>query len=228
MTFNPNAGSQKTYNMMLPDDPQAIPQSADLRTLSETEFDLSPLVDKGTIGYISGVWCDNSANDIAITIEVAGTYQRAIFPAGSQGYLPLLAPNNPKFRVYCDSVPGIQIPIIFHNIPLLPWLTYAGGIPVFTPAGINLNVTVAGPSLSQNVITLTGGNDSACGVNDALHYLLIQNNGANSITVNLIGLDATSDGITILAGGFYEKASGLANAVNVAGTLGEEVICYFG
>jgi hypothetical protein len=217
MTLNPNLGTQNVFNMTLPSAPVIVPQSADFRSTNEMEVDLSPLIDKGNIDFISGAFVDNSASGQPLTIQVAGSQQKVIWPAGFQGYLPLLAPNAPKFAVSCPVVPGVIIPIIFYNVPLLPWLTDT------TNSG-----SVSG-SLTDYSASLTGGDDVLVTAGQASNYFLLQNPAGNGpVTLNLAGGDATSSGIVIAAGGSYESAGGISNAINVSGTASDNVVCFAG
>lgn len=229
MTFNPQLGTQGVYNMTLPNNPVVVPQQADFRTTNSQEFDLSPLIDKGTMDFISGVWADNSGNAQALVITVSGTNQVAIFPAGAQGYLPLLAPDRPKFTASCATVPGVIIPILFHNIPLLPWLTFTGGIPVSGNPAFPVYTQAKPQTLVKSSVALTGGSDIAVVAGGAPNYLLIYNPVGNApVTVDPSGGDATS-GFQLLAGGSYEKAiSGITNQVTVKGTAAQSVEIWVG
>lgn len=225
--FNSNLGQQSVYNMVLPQAPVIIPQSADMRTASEVDFDFSQPLDNGFIDFISGAWVDNSANTLALTLQVAGSQQQVIFPAGCQGYLPLLAPNNPKFIASCASVPGVIIPIIFYNVPLLPYLINTAGQPVTISGTVTVNQ--AAHAITDRSLTLAAGDQILCAAGQANSYLIIQNpTGNGNISINIAGGDSTVHGIVIPAGGSYELTKGVTGAVHISGTATQNVIAFAG
>ena len=235
MTYNPNLGSQQVYNMTLPQAPLIIPQSADLRTADSVDFDLSPAIDNQTLDYISGAWVDNSANALPFTLTVAGSQQQVIFPAGAQGYLPLLAPNNPKFTGSCPSSPGLIIPIIFYNVPLLPYLINTAGLPVSDSVSITGTVDVARVGkayTNRSIANLSGSSQTLMAANAAREILIIQNVAANNIGVNLAGGTAaigTAGTITLPAGASLTlDNSPPVGAITIIGTANDDVTAFEG
>lgn len=231
MSVNQNLGSQQVFNMVLPNAPLIIPQSADMRTASEVEFDLSPLIDKQTLDFISGAWVDNSENAQALTLSVAGSQQRVVFPAYSQGYLPLLAPNSPKFVATCATAPGVIIPIIFYNVPLLPYLINTQGLPVTFSGTLTTKRTGLAYS-DRSIANLSGSSQTLMAANANREVLIIQNIAANSMGVNLSGGTAaigTAGTITLPAGASLTfDNSPPVGAITIIGTANDDVTAFEG
>lgn len=123
MTGNLNTSPLSVFNMTLSGNgPLVVPYVCDMRTVAEIDADLSALVANGNIDFISGAFIDNHASVELLTIRAAGSNQAIRVPAGFQAYMPILAPNEPKFIISAAGVPGVIIPIFFYNIPLLPYM----------------------------------------------------------------------------------------------------------
>jgi len=98
------------------------PNAVDFRVNTEVDIDLSQLTETGQVGFISGVYCDNSQGAQGITLQVIGSNQTVIFPAYSFGYLPIFVPNPPKFRVSTPVALGGFVNLFFHNTPIPPFI----------------------------------------------------------------------------------------------------------
>jgi hypothetical protein len=139
---NPNTNLQQVFNMTLSGKgPKVVPQMIDMRTASSVEVDLSPLIQNNNMDFISGFFFDNTENNEDLIVVSDGTNQRLVLPAGTQGYLPSLTPNNPKYIISAANIPGEIIPFYFYNIPLLPyiWPQGSGG-----GSGGNVNIEEVG------------------------------------------------------------------------------------
>lgn len=213
---NPQTGTQGVFNMVLPSAPMIVPQSIDLRSLTEVDVDLSQLVDNGTIDFISGAYVDNSANPVSLTIRVAGSNQLVTFSAGEQGYVPLLSPNQPKFFIETPTVAGVIVPIIFYNVPLLPYRWGAD------------NSSNNGATISEGSITLDGTNQILVNAGEASKYFILQCATNNGVNINIAGGDSTVSGIFLNNGQFYESINGIKNAITISGTSGDVIIFFKG
>lgn len=238
---NLQTGTQGVFNMVLPANPQVVPQYLDFTALSEIDVDLSQLVDNGTIDFISGVYVNNEFNSIRLYIQVYGSNQHITIPPYSQAYLPLLCPNAPKFRVYSDSVPGLIIETMFHNIPLLPIVyqtTPNSEVFVANPTWLTdaelratpVPITRTAPTITdRSIASLTGASQTLVTAGQASNYLIIQNPVGNAaIKINLAGGNAALSGMSILGGGSYELQNGCANAVTISGTATQAVTAFAG
>lgn len=119
-----NQPRMEIYNMMLPQmGPRAIPITVDHTSDDDVNIDLSALVRDGVVDYVSGAFIDNSENAAELILEVdGGTGQQVKVPANSQAYLPVLSVNPPKFISRTTATGGLYIPIIFYNVPMLPYV----------------------------------------------------------------------------------------------------------
>lgn len=227
----PSTPIQSVFNQTLSKlGPKVVPQNVDLTTASGLELDLSPLVQNGNIDFVSGAWVDNSANDQVLNIAVAGSKQNIIVPANTQGYFPMLSPNNPIFTFSCATSPGLIIPVIFYNIPLLPYMWNAStgsGMPVtgdwLTNAQLRATaVSVTGPLtntqlratavpvllngavyVDRSIASLTGASEMLMTANSGRKVAFIQNVSANNMGVNLTGGTAAVGGagtVTLIPG----------------------------
>lgn len=233
-------GKNDIFGMQLPKKaPTAVPVLLDFSTDLTNELDLTFVIEQGWVDFISGVFINNTSNEI-LTIQVqGGTNQTVPFPANTAGYVPLLFSNPPKVNITSPSVISGTIQALFYNVPMLPYLypnntpagntvdiVAIGGLPVTGP---NLPVEFTGITFTDESLALTGGNDTAVAANGASRYLAVQNPlGNNPITVNIAGGDATASGIVLQAGGTLTLESGTSNTVNIAGTAAESVIVFAG
>lgn len=219
--------------------PLVVPQNVDFQTATNVEVDLSALVQNGNIDFISGAYIDNSQSSEDLTIVVAGTNQRIIIGANQQGYMPLLAPNNPKFQLSYPVSPAIILPIFFYNIPLLPMLYTRGGMAVsgdwLTDAELRASpvpvtdTSLAAPTLLDGSLVLDGTNQTLFAAGAADHYLIVQNpTGNNDVTINLAGGNSLASGIVVAAGGSLEISKGVSNAVTVSGTNTQSIRAFGG
>lgn len=81
--------------------------------------DLSLFIQQGRISEIQSVFVDNSGNDAALTLTFSGSNQPLIIPAGSQAYLPILAPKLPQINVFSTgSTEGTNVRVVFLNCPV--------------------------------------------------------------------------------------------------------------
>lgn len=218
MSFDPARFS--VFNMTLPESPLVVPQNIDLRTAANASVDFSQLVDAGQLDYISGAYIDNSENSLQLVIGVAGTNQTVKVAPGTQGYYPLLAPNNPKFEISCATSPGLVIPVLFYNVPLLPYNFNVN----------NSNGGASGPAMTgRSIAALAAGDQVLAGAGAAAQYLLVQNDSAiNTIAINIAGADSTVAGIIVQPGGSYELGNGTASAIHISGTAGQPVTAFTG
>lgn len=96
--------------------------------------DLTLAQQNNRLSNVQTIYIDNSANDAAISVIVAGTLMNITIGAGWQGTFPVLSPNPPSF-VLQSAGTGVTI-IYFMNAPL-PCLTWpsAGGTFTFDGSG---------------------------------------------------------------------------------------------
>jgi len=238
--MDPATPIHNVFNMTLSSKgPLVVPQYIDMRTASEVEIDLSPLVQNGNIDFVSGAYVDNSDNTLELVIDIAGSNQRIIVPANSQMYVPLMAPNNPKFILSCSASPALIIQVFFYNIPLLPYLWGPGGALVsgdwLTDAQLRatpLAAPLGGAWTDQSIANLSGASETLMAANANRRHLIIQNVAANNMGVNLAGGAAaigTAGTITLPALGSLELFNyPPTGEITIIGTANDDVTAYEG
>lgn len=241
--FAPSTPIQSVFNQTLSKKgPMVVPYYVDMQTSSSVEVDLTALVNNGNIDFISGAWIDNTSNDEILVIQVAGSNQIVDFPPKSQGYIPLLANDQPKFNFSSANVPGEIIPIFFYNAPMIPYIWNSeGGSTVIgdwltdtelraSPIEVDIvSSSSTGVVISDYSLTLAGGDEEIVAPGDAANYLLIYNPVGNSnVTINIAGGDADASGFTLIGGGSYENDVGITGAINASGTASDDLIVYAG
>lgn len=215
----------EVFNMTLPPEgPGAIPIVIDFDGISETEVDLTQLVNDGLISYVSGVQVDLlDIADGALQLECNGTGQRLQASAGGITFLPLFLPNPPKISVRAiDGLSGV-VRLHFLNFPIWPFGNSGGS------GGGGAIGPIAGPEMTTATLELDGSSQEIAAVGAAASYFLIQNQlGASPIYVNLGGGDAVAVGLIIQPGGSLELPNGTASAITVSGTAADIVIYSLG
>lgn len=90
----------RCYNTLVPyDGPKTVPLFFDFTTQPEYIVDLGLAEMEARIPFVQCIYADNSLNTGALIVTVAGSHQTLTFPAGYQGYLPVVAPNPAKFML---------------------------------------------------------------------------------------------------------------------------------
>lgn len=103
--------------------PVCYPVPVDFRAKQSADLDLSQLTENGHVGFLSGVFLDNTENAIPIKITVIATGQTVTFPANSYGFMPLLSPNPQRFLIQSvGGNVGAFIRPIFANTPINPFM----------------------------------------------------------------------------------------------------------
>src|ERR1044072_5286380 len=227
-------------NMIVPKEgPKVVPVILDFSGIDTIELDGNQIVTMGGIDYIQTIYIDNSENTESVSIRSNITNQVITCPPHSQGNFNVFTPNMPKFYISTDG--ALEISIFFCNFPLIPcvWGTTSsggGGGNVTVDGGtldtvttITDPVTVISPvySYDESIVSLTGGDDELIPAGDAsLGGAVISNPiGNDPVSVNLAGGDATVSGMILNPGGTI-TLDAISNAVNAAGTNGQDVIVY--
>jgi hypothetical protein len=235
------ATARTVYNMSLPPEgPVSIPFTLDMATQTSHEIDLTEIVNRKVVSYISGFWVDNTNNSQDIFIEANGTFQKIKIPAGAQCWQQIMATNPPKFKV-SQTGAGNLVNIQFVNFPVFPLMSgvsgggsgggdvnidAVGGVPVVDSVPVSI-VNEAATILDFS-ITLDSTNQAPVLAGEAPNYLIIQNPASNGpVSVNLAGGDSLTSGAVLAAGGSLELCRGVANAITVSGTNGD-VLTVFG
>lgn len=110
-----------TYNAVLPKGgPKVYPFRLDFTTNGEQLIDMQPEITAHNIDYISGIYIDNRANGNPVEIVTEQINQSVGFPAGKQGYLPLLIGDAAVLTFRTSKANGLIIPVHVVNFPVWP------------------------------------------------------------------------------------------------------------
>lgn len=149
------------------------------------QLDLSQVQSQGSIDSVQTLYIDNADNADALQIIFGLTNQRVIWPAGAQGYLPVLQ-GNPPVMVFsiASGTPVVKVQCMNFFVP--PGIWYTNGVPVddltlasvITNGAVNVNVapnTVTGPDDATATITAGGTRQSLFPADPARKRFLISN-----------------------------------------------------
>lgn len=218
-----------TSNVAIPDEgPKCIRVDYDFST--EDHFDTEGLLatTTGTMSYIQGAFVDNRDNPEPLVIKCAVIQQEISIPSHSQGYVPLLIQNPPRFTISTTPLADLGVSIWYYNVPIQPMIWGANGqIITGTITAIN-----TGPTLSDFSNTnLDGTSEEVIATGEAASYLAMFAPAGNAdiVNVNLAGGDALASFIELSPGGSVTIESGLANAVTVAAiSVGDSIMVFGG
>lgn len=220
--------------------PLVFPVTLDFSVNTSLEVDFTSLVQRNVVDFISSVFVNIIGLNEAMTIRCNATQQTITVPENAQGYFPLMLSDGPVITFTVANVIATPIVVQFSNIPFVPLIdkpaggsTGASDVNIIEVGGVTvpsgeLPVISSGPTINEFTITLTGGDDEIIAAGDAAHYFILQNNTGAPITVNIAGGDATTTGAIIEDGGSIELINGCANAINVSGTMGQDVTAFAG
>lgn len=112
------------FNQLVPDEnPRSIRIRYDLVNQDDVIVDLNNAIEAKVISNVQTIYFDNADNPNNVTMQIEVTNQRLIFPAYSQGYIPVLCPNPPKFTLSSQGGIGsitmlnVPMPAIIWSIP---------------------------------------------------------------------------------------------------------------
>ena len=94
-----NSTFQPVHVGKVPSEPKAIALDFDFTNTPSWDVDLTQQQQQSKIEFIQSLFIDNSANTAVLTITNPNTGQVIVFPHSSQGYIPFLCPNPPRFTV---------------------------------------------------------------------------------------------------------------------------------
>jgi hypothetical protein len=128
-----------------PEGPKALSCQAKF-TPSNTTFniDFTLVQSQKKMSVVQGVFVDNSANASPVLIASSTLSQSIVFPAFSQGYIPLLSPKPTQFVVTNQNGGTALVGFIFLNVPVPALIWSSGQAQVVTPSGVASFAIVAG------------------------------------------------------------------------------------
>lgn len=96
--------------------PKALPVLLELASATSFTFDVEREIEGDIISFIQSVFVDNSLNPNEVVITYDVFQQPVKCPARSQGIFPAIISGSAKFTASSDG--GVNVPIIFFNVPL--------------------------------------------------------------------------------------------------------------
>jgi hypothetical protein len=99
---------------------RGCPVTFDFSVQADQIYDMTSLQNNGKFSQVEGVFVSNVGNANPLDILVDGSGQVITIPAGKCAYMPLLAPNPPKFTFSTTPAGGLSIQAIFLNYAIIP------------------------------------------------------------------------------------------------------------
>ena len=98
-----------------------IRMSADFTLADSYEVSFSEVIAQNKIDSLQSMYVDNQGNALPITFLFKGSEQRIVFPANSQGYLPIVVSEDPTLNVTCVGGPAINFWLYNFPMPAYIW-----------------------------------------------------------------------------------------------------------
>lgn len=195
------------YNALVPrEGPKSVFTLLDFTSSDVVNIDFTLAGQEGKITAIQSIWADNSQSSGPLTIDVAGTGQRIVVPAGYQGTIPVIAATRPKMRCTCAAV--TRVGVVWLNVPMpvgvwntgaaLPkgadaYIVTTGGVPVVAFATATANAYITNPNTATESLWV-----------DPVNAAGLVSPGVNGTTTELV------------AGQSYAPPTGARISVNAA------------
>lgn len=199
--------------------PKTLPFTVDFSTVATQSFDLTKEIAGDKLEWVQSFYVDNSANPMPLVLTMQDTGQVITWPANSQGYMPVLAINPPKFTLSTTVSSGLVINIqaLSFAVPAAIWSIANAGIGV---TGTDGSTTITAGGTAQN---LFGGTIPANG------FAIYNPDPANDLWVSdtTTALANGTGSIRVPAnGGAYETPVGykpIAAVSIVGGVTGQKI-----
>lgn len=94
-------------------------------TQAEYDVDLSKFQNSGLLDAVQTIYVDNSASGTGVKIVCNGSNHTVYCKANQFAYLPVIAPNPPKFRIIQAAATAVTITLYFINFFIPP---FASGV----------------------------------------------------------------------------------------------------
>lgn len=227
-------------NVVIPKEgPISVPVVLDFSADGTAELQGLLITQSEAISQIQGVYIDNADNPEALTLTVNTTRQRIIAPANSQGFYSLMTINPPDMVAETVALSGLQVTLIFYNVPIQSeaWSALpGGGVVGLTDAQLRLTpvpvVTTGLAYTNRSIVNLSGASEVLMGANANRKVLIVVNEGATAVAINLLGGAAalnTAGNITLAAGGNIVLDNNVpVSAITVIGTANADITAFEG
>lgn len=173
--------------------PRTVPVTLPFSSSTSVGVDLtiSQLLDAEE--FIQTIYVDNSLGPRSVNITVPITGQVITWPAGTQGYLPVLSCVTPKFT--CASSSGVDVVAQFCTmmLPAQIWTSTMGGL--------GIDASGSAPAISANIL-------ATLAVNGKRALVEAQNQSATQMQLVLDDGATGTPSIFILAAAAGDNAAG--------------------
>lgn len=102
--------------------PLVVPVQISFATSVNQIIDLTELIDRNAIDFISTVFIDLKGRVINVDLTSNDVPQTTHAVADSCGFYPVMCGNAPKFRALASAIELAPVTIIFSNIPYFPFI----------------------------------------------------------------------------------------------------------
>ena len=144
------------FNQMIPSEGgRAVPLSLDFSTSNSWVINMTQLTSMKVIDIIQTIFIDNSQNSVSLSVNASISNQNIIVPPYSQGYYPILVPNNAVLTFTC--IGGlINTPVFLINIPLPASNWTKNGTPfIFNGSGyLEVSDPVLDAAIANNMLSV--------------------------------------------------------------------------
>lgn len=122
--IGPNSQPIRIYtNDIICDElPTQLLLTADFSSIDEYTADLSGLVQNGKISAVRSVFFDNARNGAKAIMTIENTNQTLVFPANTQGYLPVVMNTDIRFRLNGTAALNNILKLTLLNFMVQPFI----------------------------------------------------------------------------------------------------------
>lgn len=206
--------------------PSSVPVSCDFTAQSGYTVDLSNLFNRKFISQILTVFADNTANTSPLIVTVPDTNQKLVWPAYSQGYIPVLQSTAMKFLA--QSTGAFVVQLEFLNFPVAAAIWSINAPPVVNGSGaILVSDTIVEGAIANGIMqtaitgnltltdasgTITAGGtaQTALVAQAARKALQLQNISAGDLWYRFTGTAAVAGtgSFKLASGAYWESDAG--------------------
>lgn len=156
-----NLASYKVFNGLAPKgEPRAMAIDVDFSVQSPYVFDLELAQTADKLEFVQAIYADNSTNPFHLSITCGISGQTVTWPPFTQGYQPVLVPNNPSFNISTAAAfTGIvRLHMLNFPMPSCIWSATRNALyRLISAANTNSNLIATGARLMRSMILNNSG-----------------------------------------------------------------------
>lgn len=162
---------------------KAITVPIDFSIGSTFQMDLGPVqMNSKFIDSVQALYIDNASNTNPLTVTAGVTNQRIIFPAGYQGYMPILQPNPPVLSFSCAAAVTVKVQVLNFFMPPIMWST--GGSPTFVAGAMVVTDVALDNCIAAGAVNVQINPLTSQGLTDASGAIAVGGTGQIAIPAN--------------------------------------------